>query len=63
MEYTREYTLWGMTTLQTEYTEAELAAWAARINAQPWTTAYVFFKHEESGIGAKLALQFADMVE
>jgi uncharacterized protein YecE (DUF72 family) len=39
---------WGYLRLRRcDYDEAALAAWAARIRAQPWQQAYVFFKHEE----------------
>jgi uncharacterized protein YecE (DUF72 family) len=47
---------WGYLRLRrAEYGEADLAAWAERIRAQPWPEAYVFFKHEESGRGPDLA--------
>jgi uncharacterized protein YecE (DUF72 family) len=39
---------WGYLRLRRcDYDEAGLAAWAERIRAQPWQTAYVFFKHED----------------
>ena len=34
-----------------DYDAAMLAEWAARIAAQPWSEAYVYFKHDE-GIGS-----------
>jgi uncharacterized protein YecE (DUF72 family) len=37
------------------YDDAALAAWAERVRAQPWATAFVFFKHEDGGIGPRLA--------
>ena len=38
---------WGYLRLRREeYTEAMLAAWAERIEQQPWSEAYVFMKHE-----------------
>jgi uncharacterized protein YecE (DUF72 family) len=42
------------------YTPDELQAWARKIQAlgSAWTDAYVFFKHEEKGIGPKLAAGF-----
>ncbi len=40
---------------EVEYTDAELAAWADSIRAQPWGEAWVFFKHEDEGRGPKLA--------
>jgi uncharacterized protein YecE (DUF72 family) len=47
---------WGYLRLRRpDYGEAELAAWADRIRAQPWSEAYVFFKHEEEGTGPRLA--------
>lgn len=41
------------------YSVEELAQWAARIRAQPWHTAYVFFKHEDEARGPRFALQLA----
>jgi uncharacterized protein YecE (DUF72 family) len=39
---------WGYLRLRRgQYTDADLAAWAGRIRAQPWRRAFVFFKHEE----------------
>lgn len=47
-----------------DYTEAELAAWAARL--EPFLDAgddvYVFFRHDEVGRGAELALALTDAV-
>jgi uncharacterized protein YecE (DUF72 family) len=34
-----------------DYDELALAEWAATIAAQPWSDAYVYFKHDE-GIGS-----------
>jgi hypothetical protein len=30
------------------YPDGELAAWAGRIVARPWQSAFVFFQHEEA---------------
>ncbi len=39
---------WGYARLhKLDYTAAELAEWAKRIAAQPWSDAYVYFKHDE----------------
>jgi uncharacterized protein YecE (DUF72 family) len=47
---------WGYLRLRRpDYGEAELAAWAERIRAQPWGEAHVFFKHEDEGTGPRLA--------
>ena len=44
-----------------DYTTADLAAWAARL--EPFVAdgldAFVFFRHDETGRGAELALEFA----
>jgi uncharacterized protein YecE (DUF72 family) len=45
------------------YTRAELAAWAARIAAQPWREAFVFFKHEDAGAGPRLAEEFLALAD
>ena len=48
-----------------DYDEAELAAWAARL--EPFIAAgddaFVFFRHDESGRGAELALAFRGVLE
>jgi uncharacterized protein YecE (DUF72 family) len=38
-----------------DYTDDDLGRWAARIQAQPWDRAFVFFKHEEAGKGPAMA--------
>lgn len=40
-----------------DYTQADVDTWAARISAQPWPRAYVYFKHEEAGTGPRLAAE------
>jgi len=50
---------WGYLRLRrTKYTPRMLAAWRARIEAQPWQEAFVFFKHEDEGKGPKFAREF-----
>lgn len=45
---------WGYLRLRrTDYSEAELGRWLARIQAQPWRNAYLFFKHEDDARAAK----------
>ena len=44
-----------------QYSEADLAEWLKRIQAQNWKTAFVFFKHEDEGTGPKLAAQFIEL--
>jgi uncharacterized protein YecE (DUF72 family) len=51
---------WGYLRLRRqEYPEADLAAWADRIRAQPWERAFVFFKHEDEAKGPELAARLA----
>lgn len=38
------------------YAAPVLRAWAARLRGGSWRDAYVFFKHEDAGVGPKLAL-------
>lgn len=50
---------WGYLRLRREgYTTLELKKWMKRVKEQSWNTAFVFFKHEDAGIGPKLAAQF-----
>ena len=44
-----------------EFSDAELADWAQRIDGQPWTDAWVFLKHEEEGRGPKLAARLLEI--
>jgi uncharacterized protein YecE (DUF72 family) len=37
------------------YSDADLEAWIARIAAQPWPLAYVFFKHEDEAAAPRTA--------
>lgn len=38
-----------------EYSDAEIGAWAKKIRDAKWTSAHVFFKHEDAGTGPTLA--------
>ena len=52
---------WGYLRLRRQdYGDADVAAWAARVQAQSWSEAYVFFKHEDAGSGPRLAAQFLE---
>ena len=43
---------WGYARLhRRDYDESMLAEWARRIASQPWSDAYVYFKHDE-GLGS-----------
>jgi len=53
---------WGYVRLRAEtYDEADLARWIATLGNQPWQVTYVFFKHEDAGVGAKLALRLMEL--
>jgi uncharacterized protein YecE (DUF72 family) len=53
---------WGYLRLRrAHYEQAELTNWLRQIRAQPWRNTYVFFKHEDEGIGPKLAAQFLQL--
>jgi uncharacterized protein YecE (DUF72 family) len=45
------------------YGEQELVEWVGRLGevGRDWTDAFVFFKHEDKGIGPKLAAQFTSL--
>ncbi len=50
---------WGYLRLRgSGYDEAELSKFADKIKSETWDRAFVFFKHEEEGLGPKLATQF-----
>jgi len=54
---------WGYLRLRRpDYGEPEIAAWAERIRSQPWSDAYVFFKHEDEGAGPRLAGRLREIV-
>lgn len=53
---------WGYLRLRREnYTPAELKKWFKKVNEQDWSNAFVFFKHEDAGIGPKLAMKFRNL--
>ena len=44
-----------------EYGDADLKAWNERIRRQNWDRAWVFFKHEDEGLGPKFALRLLEL--
>ncbi len=55
---------WGYLRLRgTEYDEGQMRDWVRRVADQPWQRAFVFFKHEDEGLGPKLATRFLDNSE
>lgn len=50
---------WGYLRLRkTAYAPGELPAWRERIARQPWSEAFVFFKHEDEAKGPAFAREF-----
>jgi uncharacterized protein YecE (DUF72 family) len=50
---------WGYLRLRRgAYTTKALATWIKHLEAQKWHDAYVFFRHEKTGTGPKLAARF-----
>jgi uncharacterized protein YecE (DUF72 family) len=50
---------WGYLRLRRAmYEENDLVEWLQRVRSQKWEDAFVFFKHEDEGVGPKLAAQF-----
>ncbi len=45
------------------YDDELLRAWTERIRAQPWTEAFVFFKHEDEARGPAFALRMQAMAD
>lgn len=55
---------WGYLKLRRiEYQPGDLETWAQKISGEPWTEAYVFFKHEDEATGPKLAGDFRGLLE
>jgi uncharacterized protein YecE (DUF72 family) len=54
---------WGYVRLRrAQYSHGDLVKWKERISAQSWDHVFVFFKHEDEGIGPKLGQEFLDLV-
>jgi uncharacterized protein YecE (DUF72 family) len=47
-----------------DYTSADVQRWSRTVRAQSadWRDAFVYFKHEESGVGPKLALEMRQLL-
>jgi uncharacterized protein YecE (DUF72 family) len=53
---------WGYLRLRRDdYGDADLVRWLGRIRAQPWSEAYVFFKHEDEGAAPRLARRLMEL--
>jgi uncharacterized protein YecE (DUF72 family) len=54
---------WGYLRLRRDnYSNAALKSWTAGILAQTWRDCFVFFKHEDTGIGPQLATRLTKML-
>jgi uncharacterized protein YecE (DUF72 family) len=55
---------WGYLRLRRlEYTDAQLDEWVARVRAQRWEEAWVFFKHEDEARGPAFAAALQERLE
>ena len=55
---------WGYLRLRgTEYDGEQMTEWARRVEAESWKRAFVFFKHEDEGLGPKLARNFIEATQ
>jgi len=55
---------WGYLRLRRDdYADADLMRWLARIHQQPWSLAYVFFKHEDAGAAPRLASRLMRLMD
>lgn len=56
--------VWGYLRLRrTSYSGDDLTTWMQRVKEQKWKDAFVFFKHEDEGVGPKLAARFLKLAE
>jgi uncharacterized protein YecE (DUF72 family) len=53
---------WGYVRLRRDtYTDRELGGWVEKLRSRNWTEAYVYFKHDDEGVGPKLAARFLEL--
>jgi uncharacterized protein YecE (DUF72 family) len=53
---------WGYLRLRRpHYADAKLKAWVQKIRGQEWRDVFVFFKHEDTGTGPRLAKRFLEL--
>ena len=43
------------------YDDGALREWMARIRGQSWERTWIFFKHEDEGLGPKFALRLLEV--
>jgi uncharacterized protein YecE (DUF72 family) len=50
---------WGYLRLRRpDYTDVDFSSWLKKIISQKWERAFIYFKHEEAGKGAEMAMRF-----
>jgi len=55
---------WGYLRLRkTSYEPQDLKEWMKRVRNQKWSDAFIFFKHEDEGVGPKLAAKFLKLAK
>jgi len=55
---------WGYLRLRRpDYGDPELKQWAERVHQQTWHDAFIFFKHEDEGMGPKMAKRFLELAK
>jgi uncharacterized protein YecE (DUF72 family) len=55
---------WGYLRLRkTNYEPNDLKEWMKRVQNQKWSDAFIFFKHEDEGVGPKLAAKFLKLAK
>jgi uncharacterized protein YecE (DUF72 family) len=55
---------WGYVRLRDDgYSDKRLREWIQRMKSHEWDETYVFFMHEDTGIGPKLAARFVELAE
>jgi uncharacterized protein YecE (DUF72 family) len=54
---------WGYLRLRREdYVDADLVSWSQKIKAQKWSHCYVYFKHEDAGVGPKYGKRLIELL-
>lgn len=53
---------WGYLRLRRlDYRDAELKEWLKRVQSQTWRETYIFFKHEDAGVGPDMAKRLLEL--
>lgn len=53
---------WGYVRLRRDnYSDSQIREWIKKLRSQEWREAFVYFKHDDVGLGAKLATRFVEL--